>query len=387
MKIGIDIRCLIGGNRTGVEEYTVELLEHLFAMDRENEYVLFWNAWKLPACPFEWDRRFPNVRLVSFRIPNKLLNFCFWYFRFPRLDRLIGGVDVFFMPNLNFGAFSRSVRVVLTAHDLSFDRYTETFSWKRRLWHLFVNFRRLALRADRIIAVSQSTCDDVLSVPGVSPKTVRVVESGVSERFRVMDRNDPILPAVKHRYALPYRFILFVGTIEPRKNLLSLTSAFDALVESGEALNYDLVIAGAHGWKCQDILKNIDDLPSRSRIHFTGFVRDEDKSALYNLASIFVSPSFYEGFGFPSLEAAACGVPVIASHTSSFPETVGAGALLIDPLRPDDLFRALRELLRDAPLRDKLSQRGNVCAASFRWKSSARKTLAVFREVATRSRG
>lgn len=387
MKIGIDIRCLIGGNRTGVEEYTVELLEHLFATDRENEYVLFWNAWKLPACPFEWDRRFPNVRLVSFRIPNKLLNFFLWYVRFPHLDRLIGGVDVFFMPNLNFGAFSRAVRVVLTAHDLSFERYAETFSWKRRLWHLFVNFRRLALRADRIISVSQSTRDDVLSVPGVSPKKVRVVESGISERFCVMDRNDPILPAVKHRYALPYRFILFVGTIEPRKNLLSLARAFDALVESGEALNYNLVIAGTHGWKCQDILKNIDDLPSRSRIHFTGFVRDEDKPALYNLASIFVSPSFYEGFGFPSLEAAACGVPVIASHTSSFPETVGAGALLIDPLRPDDLFRALRELLRDAPLRDKLSQRGNVCAASFRWKSSARKTLAVFREVATRSRG
>ena len=384
MKIGIDIRCLIGGNRTGVEEYTVELLEHLFATDRENEYVLFWNAWKLPSCPFGWDRRFPNVRLVSFRIPNKLLNFCFWYFRFPHLDRLIGRVDVFFMPNLNFGAFSRSVRVVLTAHDLSFDRYAETFSWKRRLWHLFVNFRRLALRADRIIAVSQSTRDDVLSVPGVSPKTVRVVESGVSERFRVMDRNDPILPAVKHRYALPYRFILFVGTIEPRKNLLSLARAFDALVETGEALNYDLVIAGTHGWKYQDILKNIDDLPSRSRIHFTGFVRDEDKPALYNLASIFVFPSFYEGFGFPSLEAAACGVPVIASHTSSFPETVGAGALLIDPLRLDDLFRALRELLRDAPLRDKLSQRGRVCAASFRWKETAQRTLKVFREVIRR---
>ncbi len=384
MKIGIDIRCLIGGNRTGVEEYTAELLEHLFASDRENEYVLFWNAWKLPACPFEWDRRFPNVRLASFRIPNKLLNFCFWYFRFPHLDRMIGGADVFFLPNLNFGAFSRSVRVVLTAHDMSFDRYAETFSWKRRLWHLLVSFRRLVIRADAVISVSRSTRDDMLSALGVSPKKVRVVESGISERFRVMDRNDPTLPTVKNRYALPYRFVLFVGTIEPRKNLLSLAYAFDRLVKSGEALNYDLVIVGTYGWKYRNILKKIDDLPSRSRIHFTGFVRDEDKPALYNLASVFVAPSFYEGFGFPPLEAAACGVPVIASNTSSFPETIGVGAMLVDPLRPDDIFRALRELLRDAPLRDRLLQRGRECVAPFQWKQTARKTLVVFRDVATR---
>lgn len=381
MKIGIDIRCLIGGKRTGVEEYTLELLEHLFAVDCENEYVLFWSAWELPVCPLDWNSRFSNVRLVSLRIPNKLLNFCLWYFRFPYLDRLIGGVDVFFMPNLNFAAFSRKVKVVLTAHDVSFERYPETFSWKRRLWHMFVNFRHLALRAEKVIAVSQSTRDDLVEAIGIAPKSVTVIRSGISERFCQMNRNDSMLSDVKRRYELPYRFILFVGTIEPRKNILSLARAFDSLVESKEAFDYDMVIAGTHGWKCEGMLEEIDRLPSRARIHFTGFVRDEDKPALYNLSSLFVYPSLYEGFGFPPLEAAACGVPVITSNTSSFPETIGEGAMMIDPLRPDDLSRALREVLRDKTLRDMLSQQGEMCASKFQWKDAARKTLGVFRDV------
>jgi glycosyltransferase involved in cell wall biosynthesis len=381
MKIGIDIRCLIGGKRTGVEEYTLELLEHLFAMDRENEYVLFWNAWKLPKCPLNWDRRFPNVRLVSFRIPNKLLNFSLWYFRFPELDRLIGGVDIFFLPNLNFAAFSRKVKVVLTAHDLSFERCPWTFSWKRRLWHMFVNFRALARRAHALIAVSESTGRDLVEEIGLLKKKVRIVPSGISKRFCRMDRNDSTLVDVKRRYRLPYHFILFVGTIEPRKNILSLARTFDALVEDGEASDFEMVIAGTNGWKCRDILEKIDCLSARARIRFTGFVRDEDKPSLYNLARIFVYPSFYEGFGFPPLEAAACGVPVITSNTSSFPETIGEGAIMIDPLRPDDLFRALRELLRDKTLQESLSKCGVVCAARFRWEETAKKTLKVFREV------
>lgn len=349
--------------------------------DRENEYVLFWNAWKLPKCPMKWDKRFPNVQLVSFRIPNKLLNFSLWYFHFPHLDRLIGGADVFFMPNLNFAAFSRKVKVVLTAHDLSFEQCPETFSWKRRLWHMFVNFRKLSFRADTIIAVSESTRNDLGEYSGMLRKKIRVVLSGISERFCKMDRNDLTLLEVKRRYRLPYRFILFVGTIEPRKNILSLARAFDALVADGEAFDFELVIVGTNGWKCRDILEKIDRLPARARIHFTGFVRDEDKPALYNLARIFAYPSFYEGFGFPSLEAAACGVSVITSNTSSFPETIGEGAILIDPLRPDDLFRALRELLRDKALQELLSRRGETCAARFRWKDTARKTLRVFRET------
>lgn len=381
MKIGIDIRCLIGGKRTGVEEYTIELLEHLFAGDRENEYVLFWNAWKLPKCPRNWERRFSNVRLVSSRIPNKLLNISLWYFGFPKLDRLLGGVDVFFLPNLNFAAFSSQVKVVLTAHDASFFLSPETFSWKRRLWHALVNFRRLARRANRILAVSESTRDDIVRFCGVPSKKITVVPSGVSDRFCRMNRNDSALIDVQLRYRLPYRFILTLGTIEPRKNLRTLILAFDRLVRDGEAGDFHLVIAGSAGWNESPIFDSIRRLPSRSRIRFLGFVGDREKPALYNLSSVFVFPSIYEGFGFPPLEAIACGVPTIASDTASLPEMVGENAILVDPLRPDELTSALRELLRDRTLRENLSKSGEDVARRFSWKETARKTIQAFREM------
>lgn len=381
MKIGIDIRCLLGGKKTGVEEYTKELLEHLFAEGKEHRFVLFWNAWTLPPCPFDWDKRFANVRLVSYRIPNKLLNFSLWYFSFPALDRLVGGVDVFFLPNLNFVAFSRRAKVVLTAHDLSFEQCPETFSWKRRLWHVFVNFRRLARRANRIIAISESTRDDLVHSAGISKKKIRVVHSGISGRFRKMSRNNPELLAVKNRYNLPYRFILFLGTIEPRKNITSLVRAFDELVKCGDALDYELVIAGANGWKYHGVFEEINKLSSRRKIHRTGFVRDEDKPAFYNLASIFVYPSLYEGFGFPPLEALASGTPTIVSNTSSFPETVGDAAILIDPLRPDEIFLSLREIIRDRTLLETLANRGEDRAHLFQWKETAKTTLKIFQEI------
>lgn len=385
MKIGIDIRPLIGGHHSGVEEYLLELLEHLFAIDRENHYVLFWNAWKLPPCPRDWDTRFPNVRLVSFRIPNKLLNLSLWYFGFPKIDRLVGGVDVFFMPNLNFSAFSRKTRVVVTAHDLSFERYPETFSWKRRLWHMLVNFRALIRRAHRVIAVSDSTRDDLVSRLGTNPRKINVIPSGISERFVRMSRNDPALLDVKRRYRLPYRFFLFVGTIEPRKNVIAIAEAFDALVSAGECTGYSLVIAGVHGWKWRGIRREIRQLSSRSTIRFLGFVRDHDRPALYNLSSVFVSPSLYEGFGFPALEAALCGVPVLVSHGSSFPETLGGGSIAVDHFRSNELFQAMRELVRDGTLATRFSTEGEILARRFTWEKAAKETLRTFERVMRRS--
>lgn len=386
MRIGIDIRCLAEGKRTGVEEYTIALLSGLFEQFPENEYILFFNAWKKQLPDFSWATRYPNVTLRAFRFPNKLLNFSLWYFRFPKLDTLIGGTDVFFLPNLNFSAVSRKTKLVVTAHDLSFELFPDTFSFKRRIWHFFINFRNLVRSADAVIAVSESTKNDLIDYYGVSEKKITVIHSGIGEQFSVMSRNDTNLVRVQEKYHLPYKFILSLSTFEPRKNLPALISAFDALMALDHpALNkYMLVIAGTRGWKYRETFQAIKDSPYRKNILLTGFIADEDKSALYNLSSLFIYPSFYEGFGFPPLEAMACGVPVIASHSSSLPEIVGSAGILVDPYRPDELFQAMKQVLLDPELSETLRKQSELRARDFQWKKSIASTAHIFSSITKR---
>lgn len=382
MKIGIDLRALAAGRHTGVEEYTRGLLGSLFELDRKNEYFLFFNAWRESKPDFSWIEKYPNVKLLRFRFPNKLLNLSLWYLSFPKLDRLLGGMDVFFLPNLNFAAFSKKVKVIVTAHDLSFEYFPETFSWKQRLWHYLINFRSLLRRADVILSVSHSTASDLEEVYRLPAEKIRVIPSGIDERFQPMSRNDPTLLAVKEKYHLPYRFILFLGTLEPRKNIESLLLAYETLEQTrvGEESQYELVIAGTSGWKSEALLEKIKHSPVREKIHLIGFVAEEDKPALYNLASVFVYPSLYEGFGFPPLEAIACGIPVIASHSSSLPEMIGDAGILIDPYRPDELLHALRGILSSKSLQADLKLRASERQRYFTWFQSAQGFLDIIRK-------
>jgi glycosyltransferase involved in cell wall biosynthesis len=372
---------LADGKRTGVEEYTLALLAGLFELDYENEYVLFFNAWKKAVPDFGWATKYSNVTLKVFHFPNKLLNLSLWYLHFPKLDRLVGGTDVFFLPNLNFAAVSAKTKLVVTAHDLSFEFFPETFSWKRRVWHFLINFRNLALSADKIIAVSQSTKDDLMVCYGLPEKKIAVIPSGVGEQFHVMSRNDGELMRVQKKYHLPYKFVLSLETFEPRKNILSLIRSYEALQDLKNSIfdKYSLVIAGTRGWKDGEIFSAIANSPYKEKIILPGFIADEDKPALYNLASVFVYPSFYEGFGFPPLEAMACGTPVIASHSSSLPEVVGEAGVLIDPYQPEELFQAMQNVIMDQELADSLRKKGATRAALFSWDKAVQSTCNVFR--------
>jgi len=383
MRIGVDIRSLAAGRRTGVEEYTIGLLKELFRLGGEHEYVLFYNAWGVTEPDLSWADGFPHVSIQCFRIPNKLLNLALWYARWPKLDRLIGGVDVFFMPNLNFAAVSRDCRLFVTAHDLSFELFPELFSWKQRLWHFAVNFRDLLRRADAVIAVSKSTRDDLITYYGIRPEKTRVIYSGVDERFVPMSRNDLSLLVVQEKYQLPYKFFLYLGTIEPRKNLESVLHAFEVFHETalGEAKKYELVLAGRPGWKYERLFEAIRQSPVREAIHMIGFVEDADKPALYNLASLFVYPSFYEGFGFPPLEALASGVPVIASHSASLPEVIGEAGVLIDPYRPDELLQAFREITNDKNFQAKLRARALAQRRYFTWYQAGQAFLDLIQKT------
>jgi len=373
MKIGIDARCLQGRVHSGVEEYARTLFEELFTQDTENFYRLFVNAWDTTKLDFSWTKKYPNVSVHTFHWPNKLLNFCFWYFGWPKVDRMLGGVDTFFLPNLNFIALSRKTKLVVTAHDLSFELFPETFSWKRRFWHLFVHFRSIVRRAHRVIAISQSTADDLRAVYRVPQKKITVIPSGVREIFRPVSHNDISLLRIQEKYHLPYKFILSLGTIEPRKNLIALLQAFETMHASGhlELIKYSLVIAGEDGWNSQEFFDRVRQSPVKEKIILTGFVADEDKPGLYSLASVFVYPSLYEGFGFPPLESLACGVPVIVSHSSALPEVVGTSALLIDPYRPEEILQSLRQILLSKELQEILRLAGPVQASKFSWAKTA----------------
>ncbi|MCX6763485.1 MAG: glycosyltransferase family 1 protein [Candidatus Moranbacteria bacterium] len=388
MRIGIDVRCLTQGRRTGVEEYTLNLLENLFALDQENEYVLFFNSFKKSPADFEWLKKYPRVKLKAFRIPNKLLNLSFWYLGWPKIDRLIGGCDIFFMPNIIFGALGRKVKLILTIHDLSFERYPETFSWKRRLWHIFINPKKLCRRADKIIAVSDSTREDVAELYKINFQKLTTIYSGVAEKFQVIDRNSEKLLAVKEKYQLPYKFILYLGTVEPRKNIIGLIRAYDHLQKYAyknnieEIKKYKLAIAGQTGWLTGEIFSEIEKSEFKDKILNINFVDEADKEFVYNLASLFVYPSFFEGFGFPVLEAMACGVPVIASNNSSLPEIVGQAGILIDPDRPEEIYEAMKQVLTNKEFHNKLRAEGLKQAKKFSWQKSAKeflKVIAIFK--------
>lgn len=390
-KIGIDIRCLIEGRRTGVEEYTLNLLEHIFSTDAENEYILFLNSFQRPKADFSWLAKYPNVTLRQFRFPNKLLNFLFWYFNWPKIDQLIGGTDVFFMPNIIFGSISRQTKLVVTVHDLSFERYPETFNRKRVWWHMFINPRKIAARADRIIAVSESTAFDLRDLYGIKAEKIRVIHSGIPD-FQIINRNDEKLLSVKEKYNLPYRFILYFGTIEPRKNIAAISRAYNQLMKmaeeegNAELGKYKLVIAGSQGWLADGIFREIKRSRYRENIQVVNFVAAEDKEYFFNLASLFIYPSFFEGFGFPPLEAMKCGVPVITSNNSSLPEIVGKAGVMIDPDKPDELRRAIVQILMDRKFAEQLIAAGLENVQRFSWQKAAGEFLSLIRELTEKAK-
>lgn len=379
MRIGVDARSLAQGKNTGVEEYVKKMLSSLFLADQENEYVLFFNAWNGRDIDLSWVEGYKNVSVRRYAIPNKILNFSLWFLQYPKLDKLCGGVDVFFLPNSNFVALSDHVKLFLTIHDLSFEHCKEAFSLKRRLWHFFVNPRLLIKRAHRIFTVSQFTKFDVCKTYDIDHKKVVVTSNGLTSVTGALDRNSLELVRVKEKYDLPYNFILYFGTIEPRKNIISIVQAFDVIKRDEEMSVCKLVIAGATGWKADEIFYAIAHSPYKDDISILFDIEEGDKEALYALSSVFVYPSFFEGFGFPPLEAMACSIPVITSHTTSLPEVVGRHAIMIDPQRQDEMVVALRDVLFRVQKRDVGAEEGRVSHAhSFTWQAAAEKIRCTF---------
>jgi len=384
MNIGIDLRVLARGTRTGVEEYTINLLSELLPLEPKINFKLFYNAYQKVQLNYPW-LSLDNVELKDFRIPNRFFFMAARYANQPKIDKLLGGFDLYFNPHFFTVPLSVGSKKIITFHDLSFERYSGFFSWRKRAWQKFLMAaQQEAKEASQIIAVSQSTKDDLINLYGIEPGKIKVIYSGVGKQFTPMNNEQRTTNNIRKKYKLPEKFILYFGTIEPRKNIIGLIRAFELLKNNCSLFtvhcSLKLVIAGAKGWLCQDIFKTAQQSKYCRDIIFTGFVEEIDKPALYNLAELFVYPSFFEGFGFPPLEAMACGLPTIVSHTSSLPEVVGQGALTIDPYNIDELAWAMEIALTDNNLREQLIKKGVKQAKKFSWSKCARETLNILYE-------
>ncbi|MEA3272378.1 MAG: glycosyltransferase family 1 protein [Patescibacteria group bacterium] len=342
-KIGIDTRCLLEKNKSGVGEYTQNLINALLRIDKENKYFFF-----------------SEVRICGLHFPNKLLNASLKFFKYPKIDKLLtNALDVFITPNLNFISLSKKCKKIIIVHDISFEIYPEFYSLKSRLWHKFVNLKKLCQEADVIIAVSKNTARDLNDIYNIPRDKIKVIYPGVETR--------QCLVSTKKE-----NFILYLGNIEPRKNIEGLIQAFESLHHGSTDLQ--LVIAGSLGFKSKKIRQLAE---KHKNIKFLGYVSPEERIALYKSAKLFVFPSFYEGFGFPPLEAMAQGTPIISSISSSLVEVIGNAGILVDSYNINELAWAMNEMLTNQKLREEMIRRGHERVKMFSWEKTAEKILKI----------
>lgn len=361
-------------SRAGLGRYAQELATALLQVDPDNHYSAYYND----AAKATLQEPFDRLQCISSRLGNKTwrLSVLLAYYFHISQDRSFPGIDLFHATDHLLPRFSK-VRSVFTLNDLTFRLVPQTHQgWNRRFLSLMMG--RFLQAADGIIAISESTRQDAARLYQIDPARIAVVYDGVSSRFRPAALEER--QAVRQKYSLPDRFILYVGTIEPRKNLVTLLRAYRKLRD--EKIAQGLVIAGKRGWLAEGFFRALADLDLENEVLLPGFIAEQDLPALYSAADVFAYPSLYEGFGLPVLEAMACGTPVVCSNSSSLPELAGDAALLVDPADTAGLAQALALAATDKGVRVRLKARGFAQARPFTWERTARQTVEAYRRAA-----
>jgi alpha-1,3-rhamnosyl/mannosyltransferase len=380
MRIAIDVTALLP-MMTGVDTYLKQLVSHLAKVDKRNEYLIWHN---------HEDRRLftgclpPNINLLSVCARPRPIRLFSQQIAFPAVVSL-WKADVVHSPSFIMPYVRGSARHVLTVHDMTSFSHPHCHVPLRRS----EIYKRMVLaslrRTNLVIVPSQSTRQAILKVlPDFQPDRIQVTVPGIGEEFRLCDH--ALVQEVAARLNLPEPYILYVGTLEPRKNLPMLVESYRRLVET-RAIKEHLVLAGKLGWGYEALLRQMNMPALRGKVHLAGYVDQKDLPAVYAGARHFVYPSLHEGFGFPPLEAMACGVPVISTQTSSLVENLREAAELVEPNDMDGLADTMRRVLTDNVLWAALRTQGLERASRYRWDQTARETLKVYQTAVAMPQG
>lgn len=376
--IGIDLSST-AINKAGVGTYSHELVKNLSFLDKKNNYLLF------PFFHHIFDPDFKkikapdnaeNMQVMFDLLPKEWAEYLWKKSWIPR-EKFLNNLDLIhvttFVTPPNYKG-----KLVTTIYDVTFKTYPE-FHTPANVHHCDSGTRTAVERADAIITISQNSKKDIVEIYKCSPEKIHVTLLGYEEKFKPCSDEAKKL-AIKNKYQIKNNFLLSVGTIEPRKNLLGTLRAYLSLPEKLRD-NLSIIVAGNKGWLNSQLFSFVEENNLKDKVKFLGFVDENDLPTLYSLATIFIYPSFYEGFGLPVIEAMAGGCPVICSNTSSLPEVAGNAAELIDPYNQSQFNQALKNLLTDEKKREKMREKGLKHCRDFSWRKCARQTLDIYQNL------
>ena len=366
MKIGIDIR-ETGNNKAGKGYYAFHLTRALLKLDEENEYTLY------------TDHATDNFNLSCNAHICHITKKGFFWHKKVLSDAYKNHLDLFIAPTSYIVPALHNpgkLRVLMTVHDLIAFLYPKQHN-KKAVFTEKLTLKRAAKKAYKILSVSENTKKDLVEQFDIRNQNIEIIPNAASDTFGIIEQDK--CKSLNNKYDLPEKFIFSVGTLEPRKNYPELLKSYAKIAPYHPDIH--LVIAGKKGWLSDSIFKTVDALKLNDKVHFLGYVDEEDLAVLYNLAQLFVYPSLYEGFGIPPLEAMKCACPVVTSNTSSLPEVVGDAALCVNPQDPSAIADAMHNVLTTPTLQDSLIKKGLERHTHFSWDLSARKLLAIINEV------
>lgn len=374
MNIGFDGSRAFNESKTGTENYSYQLLYHLAKLDHTNNYYIYLRP------GFERDKAIWPDNFKFITIPYSRL----WTQIGLAKQTFIDKLNVLFIPSHTLPLIRKpGLETVVTVHDLGAEYLPKTHQLKQRAYLKLMTDVQLK-SATHLIAVSQATKNDLIKKVKINPKKVSVIYEGYDKNlFKPLKADE--LKSVLKEYDIEYNsYFLFVGTIQPRKNLLRLISAYAKFINNKPEQKPKLILAGSKGWLSDEIYDLPEKLGIKSSVKFLGYVPDQNLPALYNGAIALLFPSLFEGFGLPILEAMACSCPVLTSNISSMPEVADKAALLVNPDSEDEIAQGISKLFLDQKLKDSLKTMGIAQSKKFSWEKCAEETLKTLLQVNTK---